>query len=241
MTRSLYHVLNGRSSWNSNVQLTDEAIREIMFWKLNVRSLNGRAAWPTESKPSKIVYSDASDYACNSFVENEGKVFQQNWSSDERKKSSTWRELKAVQLAISSFAHDLKGQQVAWFTDNQNVVSIVSGGSRVVQLQSLALEIFASCATNSISRETKWISRDLNKVADCLSRIIDFDDYALHDDIFRMFDVGWGPHSVDRFACNYNTKLARFTLGFISLEQKRLTHLLKIGNMRIIGWCLRFP
>ena len=23
MTRSLYHVLNGRSSWNSNVQLTD--------------------------------------------------------------------------------------------------------------------------------------------------------------------------------------------------------------------------
>ena len=114
MTRSLYHVLYGRFSWNSNVQLTDEAIREIMFWKLNARSLNGRAAWPTESKPSKIVYSDASDYACSSFVENEGKVFQQNWSSDERKKSSTWRELKAVQLAISSFAHDLKGQQVAW-------------------------------------------------------------------------------------------------------------------------------
>ena len=111
MTRSLYHVLYGRSSWNSNVQLTDEAIREIMFWKLNARSLNGRAAWPTESKPSNIVYSDASDYTCSSFVENEGKIFQQNWSSDERKKSSTWRELKAVQLAISSFAHDLKGQQ----------------------------------------------------------------------------------------------------------------------------------
>jgi len=61
MTRSLYHVLNSRSSWNSNVQLTDEAIREIMFWKLNARSPNGLAAWPTQSKPSKIVYSDASD------------------------------------------------------------------------------------------------------------------------------------------------------------------------------------
>ena len=131
-------MLNVRSSWNSNVQLIDEAIREIMFWKLNARSLIDRRAWPTESKPSKIVYSDASDYACSSFVENEGKIFQQNWSSDERKKSSTWRELKAVQLAISSFAHDLKGQQVAWLTDNQNVVSIVNGGSRVEQLQSLA-------------------------------------------------------------------------------------------------------
>ena len=60
----------------------------------------------------------------------------------------------------------------------------------------------------------KWIPRDLNTVADCLSRIIDFDDYALNDDIFRMLDVRWGPHSVDRFACNYNTKLARFNSRF---------------------------
>ena len=65
---------------------------------------------------------------------------------------------------------------MAWFTDNQNVVSIVNGGSRVVELQSLA-----SCATNSISLEMKWIPRDLNTAADCLSRIIDFDDYALND------------------------------------------------------------
>ena len=62
------------------------------------------------------------------------QIFQQIWSSDERKKSSTWRELKAVQLAISSFAQDLKGQQVVWFADNQNVVSIVNSGSRVEQL-----------------------------------------------------------------------------------------------------------
>ena len=103
---------------------------------------------------------------------------------------------------------------MAWLTDDQNVVSIVNGGSRVQQLQSLALEIFASCATNSISLEMKWIPRDLNTVADCLSRIIDFDDYALNDDIFRMLDVRWGPHSVDRFACNYNTKLARFNSRF---------------------------
>ena len=51
-------------------------------------------------------------------------------------------------------------------------------------------------------------------MADCLSRIIDFDDYALNDDIFRMLDVRWGPHSVDRFACNYNTELSRFNSRF---------------------------
>ena len=89
MTRTLYQALNCRSSWFSYVQLSDEAVCEIMFWKQNARSLNGRSAWPTDSKPSKIVYSDASKNACSSFVELEGKIFQQNWSPDEREKSST--------------------------------------------------------------------------------------------------------------------------------------------------------
>ena len=109
-----------------------------------------------------------------------------------------------------SLAHGLKGHRVAWFTDNQNVVSIVSSGSRVKELQSLALEIFELCVTNCISLERKWIARDLNTKADLMSRIIDFDDFVL-------------------------------TPGFLSLEQKQLTHLLKTGNTRIIGYCLRFP
>ena len=58
MTRSLYQVLNCRSSWFSYVQLSDEAVSKIMFWKQNARSLNGRSAWPTDNKPSKIVYSE---------------------------------------------------------------------------------------------------------------------------------------------------------------------------------------
>ena len=31
---------------------------------------------------------------------------------------------------------------------------------------------------------------------------------------FRMLGVKWGPHSVDRFACSYNTKLACCNSGF---------------------------
>ena len=89
MARSLYQVLNCRSSWFSYVQLSDEAVSKIMFWKQTTRSLNGRSACPTDNKPSKIVYSDASENACSSFVELEGKIFQQNWSPDEREKSST--------------------------------------------------------------------------------------------------------------------------------------------------------
>ena len=105
---------------------------------------------------------------------------------------------------------------MACFADNQNVLSVLSGGSRVKELQSLALEMFALCVTNCILLEMKWIPRDLNAKADCLSKIIDFDDYALNDDMFRMLDVRWGPQSVDRFACSYNTRLARLNSRFFS-------------------------
>ena len=67
MTRSLYEVLDSKVikvSWYSRVKLTDLAMQEILFWKHNAQSLNGRPAWVTETKLSKIVYSDASDHAC---------------------------------------------------------------------------------------------------------------------------------------------------------------------------------
>jgi hypothetical protein len=55
---------------------------------------------------------------------------------------------------------------------------------------------------------------DCNCEADVISRIIDYDDYTLHDSIFVRLDSLWGPHTVDRFACVYNAKLARFNSRF---------------------------
>ena len=105
-------------------------------------------------------------------------------------------------------------KKVAWFTDSTSVVSIVHNGSRVEELQSLALSIFHVCASSGISLEMKWIPRDSNHQADSLSRIIDFDDYSINDDVFHMLDCKWGPHTVDRFACSYNAKLSRFNCRF---------------------------
>ena len=183
MTRSLYEVLNGEVSWYSKVEPTDHAIQEILFWTHNVQFLNGRSAWVTETKPTRIVYSDASDRACGSFVQTKGKLFQQNWSPEESAKSSTWRELKAVELALESFPNELSGQQVTWFTDNVNVVTIVNQGSKVKNLQNLALAIFTTCLSLNISVEMKWTPRDINVKADYLSRIV------------PRFTQDWGFHN----------------------------------------------
>ena len=93
MTRSLYAVENTKVSWNSTVKLSKEAYAALVFWNQNVDSLNCRSPWLLPCIPAKFVYSDASDHACGSFIQNEGKVVHQNWSPAERTKSSTWLEL----------------------------------------------------------------------------------------------------------------------------------------------------
>ena len=124
-------------SWNSTEELTKEDYNELLFWNQNVDSLNCRFPWLPLCQPTKFVYSDASDHACGSFI-------QQNWSPTEGRKSATRRELKTVELAFISFAPSLLGIQVAWMMDNANVVSIVHSGSKVTEFEDLASPLYFS-------------------------------------------------------------------------------------------------
>ena len=210
MSRDLFVVINSSTSWKAHVYLSVESIRELKFWKNNVAKLNGISLWPLSQKPSRIVYSDASNVVCGSFITIENKMFQQNWSDAEKRCSSIYRELTAVYLSLESFAKYVMSQTVAWFTDNQNVVSIIEKESKKSDLQEIALKIFDRCALNAISLEPQWIPRDLNYDADQISRIIDYDDYTINGDVFAYIDEAWGPHTIDRFACHYNKKTNRF-------------------------------
>lgn len=214
MSRNLYSLINSASTWFDFVKLSKEVVIELAFWRENLCKCNGIPIWPVEVRPTRIVYSDASSVGCGSVIAIEGKVFQQNWSELESSRSSTFRELKAVSLSLDAFIEELKSRTVSWFTDNQNVVSIVNKGSKVPELNSISLEIFQKCMLNGITIDVNWIPRDFNNVADEISKIIDYDDYTINDDIFAFLDESWGPHTIDRFACHYNKKLALFNSKF---------------------------
>ena len=85
----------------------------------------------------------------------------------------------------------------------------------VRELQDIALNVFLFTFQHQIQLDLNWIPRDQNSQADCVSRIVDFDDYSVHDEVFFHLDDLWGPHSVDRFACTYNAKLPRFNSRFL--------------------------
>ena len=62
--------------------------------------------------------------------------------------------------------------------------------------------------------DAQWIPRDKNEIADSLSRLVDVDDWAVSMATFQWLDAIWGPHTVDRFATDYNTNLPRFNARF---------------------------
>lgn len=158
-----------------------------------------------------LIFSDASDLACGAYAVNiDNFIFHLMWSESEKIKSSTWREIKAVELALSSFKHSLAGKCVKWFTDSQNCMRIIQAGSMNFDLQKLAFSIFEICLKNNISLELDWIPREQNEKADFLSKLVDYDDWGISVEFFDFMNNLWGPHTIDRFASFYNCKLNRF-------------------------------
>ena len=141
MTRYLHIVTNSRSSWNSLVCVHDRAKQELHFLRDQVKALNRILFWPISLVLSKDLFTDASSTGCGGFIQGSALVCHKNWSPEESQKSSTWRELVAINFALEAFDKHLAGQTVACNTDNQNV-RIIQAGSMVRELQDIALNIF---------------------------------------------------------------------------------------------------
>lgn len=213
-TRALYALLDTRVTWSSILPLDQASKSEIDFWVHNLTHYNGKLLC---CKPSalRVVFSDASDTGYGGYMVEHGPyVAHGQWSEAEAGQSSTWRELRAVGQVLESIAGKLSNMRVRWFTDNQNVTRILLVGSRKEHLQKEALDIFRLTIAHNIALEPEWVPRDENKVADYLSRIIDYDDWSLNTVCFTHIDSIWGPHTVDRFANNLNTQLDRFNSRF---------------------------
>ena len=79
-----------------------------------------------------------------------------------------------------------------------------------MHLHDLALSIDSTCRQNNIYIFPQWVPRSENEKADAISRIVDSDDWSVAPEVFHLLENRWGPHSIDRFASNYNSKLPRF-------------------------------
>ena len=98
---------------------------------------------PIQRLLERLAFTDASSYAGAGYVVHfSDNIVHRMWTNEERLKSSTWRELKAVVLTLKGFSDNFQNKFVKLFTDNQNVARIYEVGSMKKDLHELVLEIF---------------------------------------------------------------------------------------------------
>ena len=160
--------------------------------------------------PHAVIFSDASSTGYGSYLV---KVAQYQasgvWTLQERLQSSTFRELQAVINTLKTLICAKKT-----FPDNQNVVRILTVGSRSSTLQNLAVEFFQLALCHNISFQAQWIPRSENSKADYLSRLLDPDDWYLNPELFKQISSFWGPFEIDRMSDHNNAQLKRFNSKF---------------------------
>jgi hypothetical protein len=237
-TRHMYYAIETRSSWGSTVYLTPLLKGELHFWDNNDRLTNGRKLFEEPQKFDTMAYSDASGQGYGGYVvsDKQNLVCQGHWTENEKAKSSTWRELKAVSNMLLAIGNKLQGHRVQWYTDNQNVVRIIERGSRKPEIQSTVEEVIQLCAKHSALIKPVWIPREENEKADYLSKLIDVDDWGIHTNIYNWISNMWGPFTVDRFATCYNTKCERFNSRFWNPGCEGIDAYAINWQGKIIGW-----
>ncbi|KAK3097826.1 hypothetical protein FSP39_013568 [Pinctada imbricata] len=214
MTKSISIDILSAKSWNSFIFLSKESLHQINFWKDNIDKINSRPFLSDYSVHS-IVYTDASNTGYGRYIVDAPlSTAHGMWTDSESTRSSTWRELAAVFRVLQSLSHFLRAKHIKWYSDNKNVVSIVSKGSMKSELLNISLDIFEFCLSFGITLDMEWVPRDQNERADMLSRIVDFDDWSVSDVIFDFLNYMWGPHEVDFFANDRNNKLSTFYSRF---------------------------
>ena len=214
MTRAMYRSIESRASWCDSIVISDSVITELTFWQSNFELMNGFSI-THQHAPARAVHSDASDTGYGGYVAGfKNQIINGTWSETEKTRSSTWRELAAVFKILLELRDELAHLKIRWYTDNANVPRILAHGSPKPDLQALSLSIFLLCLKHNIVILPEWIPRNINRIADSISRVFDFDDWSIDQSSFDLIDRLWGPHTWDRFASPTNFKVNKFNSRF---------------------------
>jgi hypothetical protein len=130
------------------------------------------------------------------------------WNNRIANKSSNFREIMAIFMALLAFRNLIQGLCVQIMSDNVTALAYISHlGGPSMELTQIATAIWRVALMNRITLKTHHVPGVLNHSADFLSRLNPIYEWQLSTSIFQHIDFMWGPHTVDRFATHVNTQL----------------------------------
>ena len=209
-----------KSGWNGELEVEHEVKEELRFWAENLDSVDGQLIRKTasvENVKSSQVFSDAGGKLLGGALyvkghERKSARFQVSFSTEEQKKSSTWRELRGIEEGIQALGEQLRGTRVDWGCDNWAACKATEFGSTKKDCMEVALRIDSLIRKYDLEFNIVWHRRNTEQIrlADKISKDLDFSDYRISRDDFQWLEEKFGSFSMDYFASDYSYRMRPF-------------------------------
>eukprot|EP00873_Tetraselmis_striata_P019580 jgi/Tetstr1/439844/TSEL_028255.t1 len=221
--------------------MTPQLRRDLQWWTSVPSQSNGKSNGKPIHRPVETAYlhTDSSGYGWGGVLNGrlEARGF---WSSADERPHITWKELKAVRLAVESFLPHLAGRNVLLHENNQAVCHVLSGlTSHSPEMMAELRRLWCLLDSHGIHLRARYIRSAANISADRLSRHLDSDDWQLDPLMFAELESRFGSHSIDRFASALNTLLPRYNAAWLdpTCEAVDSLHLPNADWRRENNWC----
>jgi len=210
--RSLFTSMGYRHARSGDCRLGNQAVADLRWWSgLASSGLTlARPIWP--DGPTMLLETDASRLGWGAVL-NRSATARGHHAPDRADLHINLLELGAIRLALLSFRHLLppSGVTIRLKCDSMVALGVLQAqSSPSVALMAEYRLLHAVLAELHVELRHEYIASALNVWADRLSRAVDSTDWSLAPAAFRRLDAQYGPHSVDLFATELNTRCVRF-------------------------------
>lgn len=209
VTRSLYDVIETKSSWAADVRLHHQAIKDLQFLADLPLEHCDKAIWLPQ--PLHSINTDASDSGWGALLDHLVPA-QGFFTAQQQEQHITAKELLAVRNALGSTKEHLQGGAVIKIiTDNMAVRAVINKGvSRSRQLMAIYRDIHQQCSEQGLILQAEYIPTHLNVEADVLSRINPAGEWSLPLEAIQHAEARFGKRTIDLFASHQSATCERF-------------------------------
>jgi hypothetical protein len=132
------------------------------------------------------------------------------WKVREEVELSTNRRELLGFWGLLSLEKEVRGKVLKWIGDNTTSIIWFWKGARDALVGQLVKQMWVWLAERGVNMvEPRWVKSEDMKM-DALSRWEDKDNWKVADWVFQLAEESWGPHNIDRFADERNSKCKKW-------------------------------
>ena len=208
-----------RQNYNAEIQLSNGACSELVWWKHNIKNSSQDLVIP---KPDITIFTDASETGWG--IKDGHNPSGGQWAEHEKMHIDVL-ELKAVFIGIRTYCHSRSYKHIRIMSDSSKAIAYINnkGGIKSKKCNEIAKEIWLWCFKNNSLISAAQIPGKHNIEADKFSRKLNNNtEWQLNPKIFIKVTNKFVYPEIDLFATRINTQLQNYVSWSCEPEAKAI-------------------